>query len=227
MYKAIRTHRRYTLILAMLLIVFLAACGAADGGDSEDAADSDSGSGETASLAIENLDQELVLDNTGTLAEDEPFENFVINYPSNWFGSQDGFEMTISNDQSVVNNKGFILAGTQDIPDGAVLVNALTAATLQYAGVPVEDAIDAQDLLSRYLMTFGQTDDPVEYEEIDFPAYRVVSVDGVEQFFPAGTVLVAVEYEAGIALYQVVFDGAIEDFEPSVREIINNANINS
>lgn len=213
------------LILALIGVLVLAACGGAEDADSGDSA---SGNGnEAAGLTIENLEQELVLDNTDTLAEDYDFENFVINYPSNWFGFQDGFEMTVSNNQDVVNDHGFILAGTQDIPEGAVLVQAYTQATLQYAGVPVEDATSPEELLNTYLMTFGQTDEPVEYEEIDFPAYRVVSVDGVEQFFPAGTVLVAVEYDSGMAFYQVIFDGAIEDFEPSVREIINNASIDS
>jgi hypothetical protein len=38
-------------------------------------------------------------------------------------------------------------------------------------------------------------------------------------------VLVTVEYPGGMVLYQVVFDGLIEGFEPSVREIINNSTL--
>lgn len=217
--------RMIAALLALMLV--LVACGADDGaegatGGGEEAA---AGSGGQAELAIENLDQQLVLDNSGTLAEDEPFENLVISYPSNWYGNQDGFEMTISNNQDVVNSKGFILAGTQDIPDGAILVNALSQASMQYGGFPVEDATNAEELLATYMMNFGQPGDPVPYEEIGLPAYRYVSVDGVEQFFPAGTVFVTVEYAEGLALYQVVFNGTIEEFEPIAREIISNATI--
>lgn len=226
----VRTRfRRYRIpVLMLVVMLLLVACGGDDGGgddSGDDAGDSSAAGGGTADLSIENLDSELVLDNSGTLAEDEPFENFVINYPSNWHARQDGFEMTVSNNPDVVNNKGFILAGTQEIPEGAVLINALSQASLQYGGYPVGDVDNAQDLMTGYLSAFGVMDEPVEYTEADVTAYRYVSVDGVEQFFPGGTVLVSVEYEDGLALYQVVFDGPIEEFEPSVREIINNASI--
>ena len=71
------------------------------------------------------------------------------------------------------------------------------------------------------------TDDPVPYEELSLPAYRFVATDAVDQLFPAGTVLVAVEYAGGLALYQVVFNGSIQEFEPIAREIISNATIDS
>lgn len=221
---------RMMAVLSILMLV-LAACGGDDGssnGNDNSGGEASGGSGGQAELTIENLDQELVLDNTGTLAEDQEFENLVINYPANWYGSQDGFEMTISNNQDVVNNKGFILAGTQDIPDGTILINALSQATVQYSGLPVEEATNAEEFLTTYMMNFGQTGDPVPYEELEgLTAYRYVSVDGVEQFFPAGTVLVTVEYAEGMALYQVVFDGPIQEFEPLAREIIGNATIDS
>jgi hypothetical protein len=223
-----RINRCGVLTLAIVAALVLAACGGDDGGNADsgdNGASADTGGGEAAGLSIGNLDQELVLDNSGTLAEDTPFENFVINYPSNWHANQDGFEMTVSNNSDVVSRKGPILAGMQEIPEGAVLINALSQASLAYGGYPVGDAANAEELLSGYLMAFGQTGEAVPYEELDIPAYRYVSVDGVEQFFPAGTVLVAVEYDSAMALYQVVFDGPIEEFEPSVREIIANASI--
>jgi len=118
-----------------------------------------------------------------------------------------------------------ILAGTQDISADTILINALSQASLQYGGVPVEDAQSAEELLNSYLMAFGLQIEPVPYEELDLTAFRAIAADGVPQFFPPGTVLVAVEYEAGIALYQVVFDGPIADYEPLAREIIANATI--
>lgn len=216
-----------TLLILMLVLV---ACGSGtEGVTGEDEATG--GNGGQAELTIENLDQQLVLDNSDTLAEDETFENLVINYPSNWYGSQDGFDMTISNSQSVEANHGAILAGTQDIPEGVILLQAQSQASLQYSGFQVEDATTAEELLTSYLafleMGFGAqfADDPVPYEELGLPAYRFVSTDGVDQLFPAGTVLVAVEYAEGLALYQVVFDGSIQEFEPLAREIISNATI--
>jgi len=209
----------------LILMLVLVACGGEEATGNEGDTATNNGDGGQADLSIENLDQQLVLDNTGTLAEEETFENFVINYPSNWHGSQDGFEMTVSNSQDVVNSHGAILAGTQDIPEGAILIQAQSQATVNYSGAPVASATTADEFLKSYLTAFGQTAEPVPYEEIDLPAYRHVSVDGVEQFFPAGTVLVTVEYAEGMALYQVIFDGSIEEFEPIAREIINNATI--
>lgn len=226
-------HKRFfgrygVIVLALIAVLVLAACGGDDSGDDgDDGGDADAGNGgEAAALEVTNLDAELVLDATGTLAEDEGFENFVISYPDNWHAEQDGFEMTISNNPDVTRSHGFILAGSQEIPEGAILINALTQGTVQYSGVPVEDATTAEEMLSSYLTNFGITDAPVPYEELEgLTAYRYVSVDGVEQFFPAGTVLVTVEYEGGMALYQVIFDGSIQEYEPIAREIIANATI--
>lgn len=222
----------FRMISALLiLILVLAAC---DGGNEEETESGETGGdGGQAELTIENLDEQLVLDNSGTLAEDENFENLVISYPSGWYGSQDGFDMTISNSQEVESNHGAILAGTQDIPEGVILIQAQSQASLQYGGFQVEDATSAEELLTSYLdflqLGFGAqiTDEPVPYEEIDLPAYRFLSTDGVDQLFPPGTVLVAVEYAEGLALYQVVFDGSITEYEPIAREIISNATIDS
>lgn len=223
--KTMRNFRIISILLILMLV--LAACGGDDGDDGEanGGEEAASESGGQAELTIENLDEQLVLDNTGTFAEDQSFENFVVNYPSNWYGNQDGFDITISNSQEVEANHGAILAGTQDIPEGVILIQAQSQAVLQFSGLPVEDETNAEDLLAAFMMNFGQTGEPVPYEEIDLPAYRYVSVDGVEQFFPAGTVLVTVEYADGMALYQVVFDGSIQEFEPLAREIISNATI--
>ena len=217
---------------SLILMLVLVACGGDEAaGNGEAAGGNDGGNDAQAGLSIDNLDQQVTLDNTGTLAEDEPFENFVVSYPSNWHGSQDGFDITISNNQQAEASHGAILAGTQDIPEGVILIQAQSQASLQYAGFQVEDATNAEELMTNYLdflqLGFGAqiTDEPVPYEEIDIPAVRFVSTDGVNQLFPAGTVLVAVEYAEGLALYQVVFDGSIQEFEPLAREIIANATI--
>lgn len=194
-------------------------------------ASEDAGNDGQAALSIDNLDQQVVLDNTGTLAEEETFENFAINYPSNWYGSQDGLDITISNSQQAEANHGAILAGTQDIAEDVILIQAQSQASLVYGGFQVGDATTAEGLLTDYLaflqmaLAAELTGDPVPYEEIALPAYRFVATDAVDELFPAGTVLVAVEYANGLALYQVVFDGGIRTFEPIAREIISNATI--
>jgi len=223
-------QRFRVIAVLMVMVLVLAACGGDDdggsNGDDAGGGDTASSSGGQAELSIDNRDAELVLDNTGTFAEDQEFENFVVNYPSNWFGNQDGFDITISNSQEVEAQHGAILAGTQDIPEGVILIQAQSQASAAFAGALVGDATTAEEFLTSYMMTFGQTIEPVPYEELEgLTAFRYVSVDGVEQFFPAGTVLVTVEYAEGMALYQVVFDGSIQEFEPLAREIIANATI--
>ena len=210
------------IAVLMVMVLVLAACGGDDdsGGDDSGGGEAASSSGGQAELSIDNLDAELVLENA-----DQDFENFVVNYPSNWFGDQDGFDITISNSQEIETQHGAILAGTREIPEGVMLIQAQSQASAAFAGALVGDATNAEEFLTSYMMTFGQTIEPVPYEELGLPAFRYVSVDGVEQFFPAGTVVVTVEYAEGMALYQVVFDGSIQEFEPLAREIIANATI--
>jgi hypothetical protein len=90
-------------------------------------------------------------------------------------------------------------------PEGVILLQGQSQASLRYGGFQVEDATTAEELLTSYLafleMGFGAqfTDDPVPYEKLSLPAYRFVATDAVDQLFPAGTVLVAVEYAGGLA----------------------------
>lgn len=212
---------------SLILMLVLVACGGDEAAGNGEAASDNGGDNAQAGLSIDNLDQQVALDNTGTLAEDEPFENLVVRYPSNWHGSQDGFDITISNNQQVEANHGAILAGMQDIPEGVILIQAQSQASLQYGGVPMRNVETPDDMMRSYFMALaGQSIDPVPYEELEgLTAFRHVSVDGIEQYFPAGTVIVTVEYAEGMALYQVVFDGSIQEFEPIAREIIANATI--
>jgi hypothetical protein len=91
--------KRVIASILVLMALILAACGGGDdngdNGDNGDANGNGGDSNETAALSVDNLDQQVALDNTGTLAEDEPFENLVISYPSNWSADQDGFEVRL------------------------------------------------------------------------------------------------------------------------------------
>lgn len=143
-------------------------------------------------------------------------DTFSMDIPSGWVTDTSTNTPYLASDQATLD---LVVSGAFDAPaEGQIGISVLFPEVATQVGLPVDDGPVA--LLEAFNTAVESTDMVEDYFELLYPAAITVYTDAAA---PEGTISIAVEYDAGVALYVVQIGGEFADFEPLILSLIDRA----